>query len=326
MQSGHGPAWPTPPPPSAPWPRMPWLLLALCVVAVVVSAGAIVVVRDGLGNGTDEYAAAQLRGTFPSEPARAWTLWANDLEPGVTFGGVGMTGPDVRDLGDILLVTLQDYEYRSRALVAIDAATGAVRWRVNDVSFLVYECATTSIDGLVPCVAPARAPGEGPDVSEVRFYRLSDGQVVRTQRVPEARYVDVYDGDVYIAGSTTETMWIAKGAVADVTEDWRQEFRMGKCRPGGGSGFTVAGGIAWYWGGHHGVSVEVESGAALSVEPLDDPYLYPHQGIVGTECEWDQGIFDPRMHTVATAGGDTNIVFGPGQRPASVLVDRKSVV
>ncbi|MBB3036591.1 PQQ-binding-like beta-propeller repeat protein [Hoyosella altamirensis] len=315
------PSWPAPPPPTAPWPRLPWLLLALCVVAVVVSAGAIVVVRDGLGSGTDEYAAAQLRGTYSAEPTRAWTVRSDDLEPGVTFGGLGMmTGPEVRDLGGTLLVSLQDPEFRSNALVAIDAATGAVRWRVDDVSFLVQECATTSIDGLVPCVAPARAPGEGPDVSEVRFYRLSDGQVVRAQRVPDARYVDVYDAAVFVAGSTTETMWIAKGEVADVTEDWRQEFRMGKCRPGGGSGFTVAGGIAWYWGGHHGVSVEVESEAALSVAPLDDPYLYPHQGIIGTECHWDQGIFDPRMHTVASTGGHTNIVFGPGQRPASVLV------
>ncbi|MBJ8343221.1 hypothetical protein [Antrihabitans sp. YC2-6] len=263
VPSGWYPTAPPGPPPRPPSRRTPWVIAGVVALLVVVAIGVALAVKL-TGNDAQHRPDGLLPMPFPTEPQREWTLQASDIAPGAAFGPIGLYSPEFRNYDGTLLVTVVDEGAgQPMSLAALDAADGTVLWTVPEVPFSVRSCATAAIDGLVPCIAA--------DAGELRYYRISDGEVEHTEDLPGAAYVEVYRGSVYTAGRDADFQvgWMARGTVGDATSSWREEFDFGQCPGGDGSRFTVSEGIVTWIAGLHALAVTTD-GVPLTPESRYD--------------------------------------------------------
>lgn len=257
-------------------------LLVFLMVAVVVLGGAVtaVAVRQTLREPAQRELAGVLRGQFPQAPAEGWTV------DGEQVGGAFVLPqamantyrvPGALDLGDLLVTSVYpSRSARAATLVAIDAATGRVRWTTDGGE--QPSCADAVIDGLLACAAGRT----------VRFHRVSDGTLDHVLDVadPVSR-IGVLDGDLITAGYEH----IARGSTDDLTARWHTPIDYAtedsrRC-PGSGDSvsFGATGDFVWFGPGTGAVVLDPGTGRRISDRELSGPVVQPGAGgLVGTIC------------------------------------------
>lgn len=282
-------------------------LLAFLMVTVLLLGGAVstVAIRQILRESPQREPAGLLRGQFPLAPAVGWTLTADQVAPGGAFVlPESMANyyrvPGLLDLGELLVTSVyRSRDARSATLVALDAATGQVRWTADGGT--QPSCADALVDGLVACATD----------KQVRFYRAEDGVIEHSHDVasPVSR-IGVLEGDVITAGFPV----ITRGNPRDLDARWHTTFE----RPTDddeqclGSGDSVSFGVTtefvWY-GSTGSVVLDAHSGRRVHDRQLYSPTSQPGSGgLVAGICN---GLADAQ-DGVLTPDGRLRVLPGDG--------------
>ncbi|GGC51832.1 hypothetical protein GCM10011410_00160 [Hoyosella rhizosphaerae] len=248
------------------------------------------------------------RAELPVAPSLAWSVGVADVDDADVDGAGGsfvapqalaaMYGvPDAYEVDGVVVTVLRG-EGGSR-LVAFSGDDGAVAWQTDlhidnpDALTVEITCATTAIDGLLPCLAATFNPSDRSRNSELNFIDLDDGVVASTVPAPYATAVKVDNGALYTAGQDNRAartpITIARGTVEDPTSDWMEEyFLAGQCQ-GSGDGYTfdIVNGVV-HFGSVGAVLADAENGERLIADDFSGATLLPGRGFVATLCSAPQ--------------------------------------
>ena len=170
---------------------MPKLMKALLATLVVVLFAVVAMIvwrstSDSADSRPTVLAQKQVRSLFAHQPTIDWRVPVKDAAPeglaAPEFGNgfsYDRSGPQVIDLIDTVIVGVVDSESAGElpSMVAIDVATGEIRWRAKGDP---RTCASATIDGLLPCVIGTPSGGAGDEVAgelSPRHVLLGDGLV-----------------------------------------------------------------------------------------------------------------------------------------------------
>lgn len=259
------PGWsPTPewvPPPE--WPPAPpgwvfWvdedtgrsrrgLLIGALVSTVIVAAAVVGVVwsrdRDGDSGGMQARPERMLPGTYPSQPAVAWSRAATDLyEFGI--GSLGAPGSGVRAavVGEhVILVAESEQDAR---LMSLSMSDGHTEWSTEP--FNILACADRAVDGALPCVTPSM----GRPYASIELIDVSSGQITSKHRPPSEMNVVAADGHhVYLLSRDGSSLKLSKGSRENPTDAWTTTVGRGACDDSDDGAeirrLTVAHGLVW---------------------------------------------------------------------------------
>ncbi|MFD4443745.1 PQQ-binding-like beta-propeller repeat protein [Nocardia sp. NPDC058519] len=267
--------------------RNPLAPAALGVVALLVAAGGITwwfTHRSPTSEPIAVQSEGQLRHTFPEAPSATWTLAASRVFARAQFAApiptpTGMPKPGFLDLGDTVITTayLPNSDYQPD-LVAIDAATGEIRWTTT-VGFSA-SCANRTIDGLLPCFGRT---GMGPDYFEgVAFYRMSDGSLDHRLAATKISRIAVVGDDIITAGYDR----ISRGSIDDLTADWNVDRKPTQACPGSGDQqYFGATDEFVYFGNDTGSTVlRASDGKQVIAANAISIATYRGQGLVAVTC------------------------------------------
>ncbi|MGV0715823.1 PQQ-binding-like beta-propeller repeat protein [Mycolicibacterium sp. XJ662] len=313
------------------------MAVTIAVIAGLVGGGYALVKRWTTDGADGSAVAGQLRGTFPDRPSIGWRLSADTIFDRAEFVQPEPTSYQYRragfiDLGDTLVTSaVLPQSDRSATLVAIDAATGDVRWTAY--AGFAPVCATATIDGLLPCLGQdsrLAAPDAPPLPPYVHFLRMSDGGV--DHQLPVSEYTRAVETDgtaVYTMGyqPSSNVRVITRGTVDDLTADWQQRYRLNDDGEGCvGSGDTVYDGVEGdvvYSGIDAGMVVaDVTDGRRLPPMEVLNLSVYPTQGLTAEICDGA----DPDIRStivVDTEGATLRTVDGSAAHPWLVASDEE---
>ncbi|MGW5924554.1 outer membrane protein assembly factor BamB family protein [Nocardia fluminea] len=267
--------------------RNPLALAALGVVALLVAVGGVAwwfTHRSPTSAPIAVQSEGQLRHTFPDAPSATWTLDASRVFARAQFAApiptpTGMPKPGFLDLGDTVITTayLPNSDYQPD-LVAIDSATGEIRWTTT-VGFSA-SCADRTIDGLLPCFGRT---GMGPDHFEgLAFYRMSDGSLDHRLAATKISRVAVIGDDIITAGYDR----IARGSIDDLAADWSVDRKTTQACPGSGDQqYFGATDEFVYFGNDTGSTVlRATDGKQVIATNAISIATYPGHGLVAVTC------------------------------------------
>lgn len=258
------------------------MFTAVVLALAAVATGAYLLVwRSTSGGEAGSPVAGQLRGTYPDRPTVGWRLTAAAVFDRAAFVRPDSTSyqylrPGFIDLGDTLITSaVLPQSDRGATLVAVDTASGAIRWTA-DAGFHPV-CANATVNGLLPCLGQESrmgAPGAAPP-PYVHFLRMSDGTVDRRLPVSEfVRAVEVDGSAVYTMGYDyeTNTRSITRGTVDDLDATWAQRYHAGD-----GDGSCPGSGDSVYDGIDRGVVYSGNDGGMVVADPADGERLSPEE-------------------------------------------------
>lgn len=282
------PPWtpsPTPPHPSAARHKRGWVIgaVALAVTGALVAGG--LTVMNLVRAPDDGPVAGQLTNTYPTQPQQSWSLAVDEVLPGGSFlwpDSLPATYGTAQfiDLGSTLVTTVGTGPGQQRGIVAVDAATGQVKW--NTPTDGAITCATGEIDHTLPCVVRNRDTAQ----STVQFFDLDTGEVGSTIDRPSASMVEVSDGSIFTVDSYQGGYTFSRGTQRNLDAQWvtSQSWDSDCIGSGDAHYFDISDGIV------HFTSVRAFALSADDGRLLSDPNLggfvrLPGQGFAGGICE-----------------------------------------
>lgn len=246
----------------------------------------------------------------------AWALLASSIEERGVFVRPGRIGAGpISDapfggyvIDDVIVTTVRtdvnSSEYTSpqvpeQILVALNADDGEVRWTQPVQGALA--CAEDVIDGLLPCLVggdpyePGTGMSPAPSPStELRYFRISDGEVAASVPAERAREVAVHDGAVFLAwqdpyDEPERSATITRGNVSDPESDWRVAFPLPEECATGVQGFwiEITDGLL-YFRGEQAFVVRTEDGERTPDEALYSAASVPGHGFIADLCETEE--------------------------------------
>ncbi|MGC4989841.1 PQQ-binding-like beta-propeller repeat protein [Nocardia salmonicida] len=262
-------------------------VFTLGVLALLVTAGGItwwLTHPSATTNTVTVQSDRQLRNTFPEQPSVTWTVDASRVFKRAQFkapipSATGALTPGFIDLGDTVITTAYlPQSDRESDLVAIDAATGEIRWTA--VLGFGGSCASRTIDGLLPCFGQQ---GMGPDrVEGVWFFRMSDGSL--DHRIPASKIsrVEVVGDDVITAGFDR----ISRGKPDNLTSEWSVDWKsVDRCLGSGDAQYFGATEEFVYFGSDAGSMVlRATDGKRVIAGDATEIATYPGHGLVAVTC------------------------------------------
>ncbi|MBB3037353.1 PQQ-binding-like beta-propeller repeat protein [Hoyosella altamirensis] len=267
-----------------------------------------------------------------------WTVDASSIAEGGVFVRPARLGPSpvsdaptgAHEVGDVLVTTVRSdvnsSEYTSaqvpeQVLVALDRADGEVLWTQQVTGALT--CAEDEIEGLLPCLVGGdpHEPGTGTspapsEPAELRFYRLSDGEVASSFPAEAAREVAVSDGSVFLAwqdpyDQPDRAATITRGSIDDPEGDWRREYPLNPDCDTGVQGFWLeaADGVVLFRGEQSFVA-SADDGTRTPDESLYSVARVPGHGYIVDLCESGNGaaIFTLEGEEVARYDDPGNVI------------------
>jgi len=288
--------------------------VAIVVLIGLVGGGYSLVKRWTADDTKGTPVAGQLRGTFPDIPSSGWRLPAESIFERAEFVRPEPTSyqyrrPGFIDLGDTLVTSaVLPRTDRSATLVAIDAASGDVRWTAG--AGFAPVCASATVDGLLPCLGKEShfGPPESAPPPQVYFLRMSDGTVDHQLPVSErTRAVETDGSAVYTMGyePSGNVRVITRGTVDDLTADWKQSYQLSGREEGcAGSGDSVYDGVddkVVYSGNDAGMVVAgTADGERLLAGQVIDLSVFVGQGFTARSCDGS----DPQIVSTVVADVD----------------------
>ncbi|QHN40685.1 hypothetical protein GII30_17405 [Gordonia amarae] len=284
---------------------MPKLMKALLATLVVVLFAVVAMIvwrstSDSADSRPTVLAQKQVRSLFAHQPTIDWRVPVKDAAPeglaAPEFGNgfsYDRSGPQVIDLIDTVIVGVVDSESAGElpSMVAIDVATGEIRWRAKGDP---RTCASATIDGLLPCVIGTPSGGAG---DEVAMIRVADGTIERTLPRPSSivvgsiRGVRVLGDRVIVAGygageTGNPATIIVAGTVTDLSAHWTvSHSARSRCFGTGDSLYFEAGTDFISVGNDAGQTVVRSSdGSLITDERLANVQHRPGQGLIATSC------------------------------------------
>lgn len=251
----------------------------------VLVAGGITAVSLLRSSDPDGPVAGQLANTYPTQPQQGWTLDVDDVLPGgmfmwpdslaATYGTAKFT-----EVGSTLVTTVGTGPGQQSEVVAVDAATGALKWHTPVEGTIT--CATDVIEATLPCVVRNRDTNR----AEITFFDLDTGEITSTVDRPSASMVEVSDGSVFTVDSTEGGYTVARGTPRDLDAQWTtSESWDSECAGSGDAHyFDIADGIVRYTS-IRTIVLSAEDGRLLSDPNLGGFASSPGQGFAGVLCE-----------------------------------------
>ncbi|WP_230594693.1 outer membrane protein assembly factor BamB family protein [Rhodococcoides fascians] len=241
--------------------------------------------------------AGQLTNTYPSQPQQGWRLAVDDVLPGGDFLSpdslVATYGvAEFIEIGSTLVTTVGTGPGQQTEVVAVDAATGAVKWHTPADGTIT--CATAAVNNTLPCVVRSRDT----QTATVQFFDMSSGKVTSRVDRPDASMVEVYDGSVFTVDSDQEMLTINRGTSRDLTAQWSitESWETDCVGSGDAHYFDISEGIV-HFTNVRTIVLDAADGRLLSDPNLGGFERLPGQGFAGVRCEMR-----------STDNGDTSIV------------------
>ncbi|MGB6073185.1 MAG: PQQ-binding-like beta-propeller repeat protein [Rhodococcus sp. (in: high G+C Gram-positive bacteria)] len=286
--------------------------VAVVVVGALAAGGltAVNLLRDS----EDGPVAGQLTNTYPTQPQEGWSLSVDEVLPGgsflwpdslsATYGVANFT-----EIGSTLVTTVGTGPGQQSEVVAVDAATGRVKWHTPADGTIT--CATNVIDSTLPCVVSKR----GERAAEVQFYDIETGDVQSTVDRPSAEMVEVSDGSVFTIDSFQGGYTIARGTQRDLDAQWSTTETWDTQCVGSGDAhhFDVSEGIV-HFSSIRTIALDAADGRLISDPNLGSFVRLPGQGFAGVLCEMP--ISDDGYTTAVSSGDGTEIFRAEREYPA----------